>query len=130
MHCHRIRICAIKCTVTVSHAEAIRYALARWDGLALFLGDGRIELDSNAVERAIRPITLNRKNALFAGSDDGGQNWGVIASLIETAKLNGVDPQAYLVDVLTKLANGHLASRIDELMPWTFAQVPNATKVA
>jgi transposase len=110
-------------------ADAIRYALTRWDGLSLFLTDGRIELDSNAVERAIRPITLNRKNALFAGSDAGGENWGVIASLIETAKINGVDPQAYLVDVLTRLANGHLASRLDELMPWTFAQIPSRAKV-
>ena len=111
-------------------ADAIRYALTRWDGLGLFLDDGRIELDSNAVERAIRPITLNRKNALFAGSDAGGDNWGVIASLIETCKLNGVDPQAYLATVLTKLANGHLASRIHELMPWRFRQEPSQSKVA
>jgi transposase len=113
-----------------SIAEAIRYALARWAGLVLFLDDGRIELDSNAVERAIRPITLNRKNALFAGSDTGGASWGVIASLIETCKLNRVDPHAYLSAVLTKLANGHLASRIDELMPWNFAEKDQQTKVA
>ena len=67
-------------------AEAIRYALSRWEGLTGFLHDGRIEVDSNVVERAIRPIALNRKNALFAGSDGGGEHWAVIASLIETCK--------------------------------------------
>jgi hypothetical protein len=73
------------------------------------------------VERAIRPIALNRKNALFAGSDQGGVQWGVIASLIETAKLNAIDPQAYLADVLTRLVNRHPASQIDQLMPWAYA---------
>ncbi|MDN3575151.1 IS66 family transposase, partial [Methylobacterium longum] len=65
-------------------AEAIRYALSRWAGLSLFLDDGRVEIDSNTVERTIRPLALNRKNALFAGSDGGGEHWAVIASLIET----------------------------------------------
>ena len=102
-------------------AEAIRYAITRWEGLCLFLDDGRLELDSNSVERAIRPLALNRKNALFAGSDDGGDHWAVIASLIETAKLNGVDPQAWLTDTLTKLASGHSNHRLTELMPWTYA---------
>ena len=74
------------------------------------------------VERAIRPIALNRKNALFAGSDQGGVHWGVIASLIETCKLNAVDPQAYLADVLSRLVNRHPASQIDQLMPWAYAQ--------
>jgi transposase len=103
-------------------ARAIRYALKHWAGLTVFLDDGRIEIDSNVVERAIRPIALNRKNALFAGSDQGGVHWGVIASLIETAKLNAVDPQAYLADVLTRLVNRHPASQIDQLMPWAYAQ--------
>ena len=85
-------------------AEAIRYALSRWEGLTRFIGDGRIEIDNNAVERSIRPIALNRKNALFAGSDGGAEHWAVIASLIETCKLNDVDPLAYLADVLTKIA--------------------------
>ena len=102
-------------------AEAIRYALSRWDGLTRFIDDGRIEIDSNIVERAIRPIALNRKNALFAGSDGGAENWAIIASLIETCKLNGVDPQAYMADVLTKIVDGHLASKLDELMPWAYA---------
>jgi transposase len=102
-------------------AEAIRYGLGRWDGLVLFINDGRIEIDSNVVERAIRPIALNRKNALFAGSDGGGEHWAILASLIETAKLNRVDPQAYLADILARIANGHPINRIDELLPWTWA---------
>ena len=103
-------------------AQAIRYALKHWAGLTVFLDDGRVEIDSNVVERSIRPIALNRKNALFAGSDQGGVHWGVIASLVETAKLNAVDPQSYLADVLTRLVNRHPASQIDQLMPWTYAQ--------
>lgn len=99
-------------------AEAIRYALTRWEGLTRFLDDGQVELDSNTVERAIRPLALNRKNALFAGSDDGGDHWAVIASLIETAKLNGVDPQAWLADTLSRLAAGHPATALEALMPW------------
>lgn len=101
-------------------AEAIRYGLGRWDGLLRFLGDGRIEIDSNVVERAIRPIALNRKNVLFAGSDGGGEHWAILASLIETAKLNGIDPQAYLADILARIANGHPINRIDEFLPWTW----------
>lgn len=89
-------------------------------GMASFLDDGRIEIDSNVVERSIRPIALNRKNALFAGSDGGGEHWAVIASLIETCKLNGIDPHAYLTDVITKILNGHLNRRIDELLPWAY----------
>ncbi|MFK4492433.1 hypothetical protein ABIA45_007511 [Bradyrhizobium sp. USDA 336] len=72
--------------------DAIRYALSRWEGLTRFIDDGRIELDNNAVERSIPPITLNRKNALFAGSDGGAEHWAIIASLVETCKLNDVDP--------------------------------------
>ena len=102
-------------------AEAIRYALSRWDGLTRFVDDGRVEIDSNVVERAIRPIALNRKNALFAGSDGGAENWAIVATLIETCKLNGVDPMAYLADVLARIVNGHLASKLDELMPWAYA---------
>jgi hypothetical protein len=101
-------------------AEAIRYGLGRWDGLIRFLEDGRIEIDSNVVERAIRPIALNRKNALFAGSDGGGEHWAILASLIETSKLNGIDPQAYLADILARIANHHPINQIDELLPWTW----------
>ena len=78
-------------------------------------------MDSNAVERTIRPIALNRKNALFAGHDAGAENWGVIASLIETCKLNGVDPHAYLTDTLTAIVNGHKQSQINDLLPWNYA---------
>ena len=101
-------------------ADAIRYTLKLWDGLTLFLEDGRIELDTNPVERAIRGIALNRKNALFAGSDTGAEHWAVIASLIETCKLNDVDPHAYLTDILTRIVDRHPQSRIDELMPWAY----------
>ncbi|MDQ2804573.1 MAG: IS66 family transposase [Pseudomonadota bacterium] len=99
-------------------AGAIRYALNHWKGLVVFLDDGRIELDTNVVERAIRPVALSRKNALFAGSDEGGANWAHVASLVETCKLNGVEPQAYFTELLTRLVNGWPQARIDELMPW------------
>ena len=102
-------------------AEAIRYALNHWDGLTRFLDDGRIELDNNSVERAMRPVCLSRKNSLFAGSDEGGENWACLASLIETCKLNRVNPQAYFIDLLTRLVNGWPQKRIDELMPWAWA---------
>jgi transposase len=102
-------------------AEAIRYALNHRDGLVRFLEDGQIELDTNTVERAIRPICLSRKNALFASGDDGGARWAAVASLVETCKLNGVDPQRYFADVLTRLVNSWPNSRIDELMPWCWA---------
>jgi transposase len=99
-------------------AEAIRYGLSRWDELGRYLDDGRIEIDTNTVERSIRPIALNRKNALFAGSDQGGTNWAIIASLIETCKLNNLNPHAWMTDTLTKLVNHWPQSRIDDLMPW------------
>ena len=99
-------------------AQAIRYALNHRAGLVRFLDEGRVELDNNTVERAIRPICLSRKNALFASGDDGGARWAAVASLVETCKLNGVDPQRYLTDLLTRLVNGWPNSRIDELMPW------------
>jgi transposase len=100
-------------------AEVIRYALSRWEGLTRFIEDGRIEIDNNAVERSIRP-TLNRKNALFAGSDGGAEHWATIASLIETCKLNDVDPLRYLADVLTRIIDGHPNSEIDQLLPWAY----------
>ena len=99
-------------------AQAIRYALNHREGLVRFLEDGRIELDNNTVERAIRPVCLSRKNALFASGDDGGARWAAVASLVETCKLNGVDPQRYFTDLLTRLVNGWPNSRINELMPW------------
>jgi transposase len=111
-------------------AEAIRYALSRWAGLCLFLDDGRVEIDNNAVERAIRPIALNRKNALFAGSDGGAQHWAVIASLIETCKLLDVEPHGYLADVITRIVSGHPQSRLDDLLPWAYPETPKLRAVA
>jgi transposase len=101
-------------------AEAIRYALARWPALCRFVEDGRIELDNNPVERAIRPVALGRKNHLFAGSDGGADRWAVVASLLETAKLNGVEPYTYLKDVLERMTNGHPMRQIDDLLPWNW----------
>jgi len=101
-------------------AEAIRYALSRWEGLTRFLHDGRIELDTNPVERAIRPVALGRKNHLFAGSDGGGERWAIVCTLVETAKLNGVEPYAYLVDVLQRMVDGHPVNRLDDLLPWAW----------
>lgn len=111
-------------------AKAIRYALRHWDGLILFAGDGRIEMDTNTVERSIRPLALNRKNALFAGHDRGAVHWGIIASLIETCKLNGADPQAYLATVLGRLVNGWPMRQIDEILPWAFANKQTSRIVA
>ncbi|WP_425515397.1 IS66 family transposase [Mesorhizobium silamurunense] len=105
-------------------AEAIRYALSRWQGLTRFLDNGTIEIDSNVVERAIRPIALNRKNALFAGSDGGAEHWATIASLIETCKLNGVEPHTYLADVIARIVAGHPQSQIDDLLPWAYRPMP------
>ena len=108
-------------------AEAIRYALVRWPALTRFLDDGRIELDNNPVERAIRPIALGRKNHLFAGSDGGAARWAVVASLLATAKLNNVEPFAYLKDVLERMSNGHPMTKLGELLPWNWT--PSNAKV-
>jgi hypothetical protein len=111
-------------------AAAFRYALSRWEGLSRFLDDGHIEIDSNVVERAIRPLALNRKNALFAGSDGGGEHWAIHATLIETCKLNGVDPEAYLADIFARLVEGHPINRLDELLPWNRAAAHQARRAA
>ena len=101
---------------------ALKYIAKYWDGLILFLTDGRIEMDSNPVERTIRPIALQRKNALFAGHDAGAQNWAMLASLIETCKLNQVEPHSYLTGVLTAIINGHKQKHIDQLLPWNYVK--------
>lgn len=100
--------------------DALAYIAKYWEGLKLFLTDGRIEIDNNSVERTIRPIALNRKNALFAGHDAGAGNSATIASLIETCKLNAVDPLDYLASTLTAIVNGHKQSQIDVLLPWNY----------
>jgi transposase len=106
-------------------AEAIRYALTRGTSLSRFIDDGTIEIDNNAAERAIRPIALGRKNWLFAGSDRGGERAAGILSLIETAKLNGLDPEAYLRTVLARIAD-HPAKKIVALLPWGDVFTPKA----
>jgi transposase len=100
-------------------AKAIRYAIRHWPGLVAFLDDGRIEMDSNTVERAIRPHTLTRKNALFAGSDGGARHWSIAMTLIQSAKMNGVDPMAWLTDVLERVVSGRTkAHELHTLLPW------------
>ena len=99
-------------------AEAFRYTITRREALSRFITDGRLEADNNIAENAIRGIALGRKNYLFAGSDTGGERAAAIYTIVETAKLNGVNPEAYLCDTLAKIAEGHPITRIDELMPW------------
>jgi transposase len=99
-------------------AEAFRYALKRREALSRFLADGRLEADNNIAENALRGIALGRKNYLFAGADTGGERAAALYTIVQTAKLNGVNPQAYLKDTLGRIADGHPISRIDELMPW------------
>jgi transposase len=104
-------------------AQAIRYALNHWKGLIRFLDDGRFELDTNIVERAMRPVALGRKNALFAGADSGGKHWAIIATLIQTAKLNNVEPLAWLTDVLKRIVSGQTKrNQLDTLLPWNWKQ--------
>jgi hypothetical protein len=100
--------------------KAVAYILTRWEGLGLFAGDGRVEMDSNLVENQTRPLVLNRKNALFVGHDEGAQNWARIASLIATCKMNGVEPFACLKATLEAIAAGHPNAELDDLLPWAF----------
>jgi transposase len=102
---------------------AIRYALSRWDALTRYIEDGHIEIDNNAAERSLRGVALGRKNYLFAGSDAGGERAAAIYSLIGSAKLNGLDPEAYLRVVLTRIAD-HPINRIDDLLPWNISSTP------
>ena len=102
-------------------AKAMRYALRHWPGLVAFLDDGRIEMDTNVVERAIRPVTLNRKNALFAGSDGGARHWAIAMTLIGTATLNGIEPMAWLTDALERVVSGRTKSHeLESLLPWNW----------
>ena len=98
-------------------AKAIGYSLTRWQALTRYCQDGRIEMDNNAAERALRGVALGRGNYLFRGSDAGGERAAAIYSLVQTAKLNGIDPEAYLREVLGRIAD-HPINRIDELLPW------------
>lgn len=110
-------------------AKAMDYMLKRWPAFTRFLDDGRICLSNNAAERALRGIALGRKSWLFAGSDRGGQRAAAMYSLIVTAKMNDVDPQAWLADVLARIA-GHPAHRLDELLPWNWRKQPATAAVA
>jgi len=101
-------------------AMAVRYALGRWEALLRFCDDGRIEIDNNAAERALRVVALGRKDFLSAGSDGGGESAAAIYSLLGTAKLNGIDPESYLRNVLSRIAD-HPINRIEELLPWNVA---------
>jgi transposase len=98
-------------------AMAVRYALGRWEALMRFCDAGHIEVDNNAAERALRAVALGRKNFLFAGSDGGGESAAAIYSLVGTAKLNGIDPESYLRNLLSRIAD-HPVNRIEELLPW------------
>jgi len=98
-------------------AMAVRYALGRWEALLRYCDDGRLEIDNNAAERALRVVALGRKNFLFAGSDGGGESAAAIYSLVGTAKLNGIDPESYLRNVLSRIAE-HPVNRIEQLLPW------------
>jgi transposase len=101
-------------------ALAVRYALGRWEALLRYCDDGRLEIDNNAAERALRVVALGRKNFLFAGSDGGGESAAAMYSLIGTAKLNGIEPESYLRNVLSRIAE-HPVNQIDQLLPWNIA---------
>jgi transposase len=102
-------------------AEAINYTLRHWEGLTVFLTDGRVEVDTNTVERSMRPIALGRKNSLFSGSEGGAESWAILASLLNTAKLNGLDPQTYLCDVLERIVSGRTKNhQLRELLAWNW----------
>lgn len=107
-------------------AKAVRYMLTRWTALTRYLDDGRLEIDNNAAERALRAVVLGRKNWLFAGADVGGERAAAMYTLIETAKLNGLDPEAYLRDVIARIAD-HKITRIAELLPWNWAKADGVT---
>jgi hypothetical protein len=102
-------------------AKAIRYARSRWDALTCYCADGRLDISNNAAENAIRPLAVGRKNWLFAGSDAGGERAAIFYTLIRTAKLNGIEPEAYLREVLTRIG-GHPINAIEALLPWNIAK--------
>jgi transposase len=110
-------------------AKAMRYTIGRWAALSRYIDDGRIEIDNNAAERSIRGIALGRKNWLFAGSDAGGERAAIIYSLIETCKLNGIDPEAYLRSILTRIAD-HSINRIADLLPWNWESIQSRAQAA
>ena len=108
----------LSCRPSQALAEAFRYTIKRRETLTRFVTDGRLEADNNIAENAMRKIALGRRNYLFAGSDSGGERAASIYSLVASAKLNGINPETYLKEILTRIAVGHPINRIDELMPW------------
>ena len=105
-------------------AEAIKYTLAHWGGLNRFLDDGRIEVDNNTVERSMRPISLGRKDSLFAGNDGGARSWAILASLLQTAKLNGHDPFTWLNDALERIVSGQVKTHeLERLLAWNWEPI-------
>jgi hypothetical protein len=112
-------------------ADAIRYTLSHWNGLIRFLDDGRLEVDSNTVERTMRPIALGRRNHLFAGDDGGAETWAILASLLTTARLNDIDPFTWLNDVLEKIVSGSVkANDLDQLLVWNWKAAREAARSA
>jgi transposase len=109
---------ATKLSAKSDLADAFRYTIKRRTALSHFLGDARLEIDNNIAENAMRGVALGRKNYLFAGSDTGGGRAAAMYTIMQTAKLNGVSPEAYLRDTLARIAEGHPINRIEELMPW------------
>ncbi|EHK79135.1 transposase IS66 [Sinorhizobium meliloti CCNWSX0020] len=107
----------------------MRYALSRWAALSVYIDDGRVEIDNDIAERAMRPLGIGRKNWLFAGSDKGGERIANILTIIETAKLHGHNPEAYLTDVLTRIQS-HSKDRLQELLPWQWAPAKDRYEAA
>jgi len=121
----------VKVSKTSKLAIAIRYSLNHWSGLILFLEDGRLEIDSNTVERSMRSVALGRRNSLFAGNDGGARSWAILASLLQTAKLNGHDPHTYLNDVLERIVSGRVKTHeLHQLLAWNWQPAPDLEAVA
>ena len=133
MQALKLRLEAVKDGVSRQSTliKAIDYMLERWDGLTAFLDDGRLEPDTNTVERSIRPIGIGKKNSLFSGDEGGGETWAILASLLNTAKLNGVDPEAYLADILERMVSGATKSnQLRELLVWNWKAAREAERTA
>jgi len=117
----------VKLSGKLELAKAFRYTITRREALTRFVTDGRLEVDNNVAENAMRGIALGRKNYLFCGSDSGGERAAAIYTLVTTAKLNGLNPETYLRDILAKIAEGHTINRIAELMPWRMIPAANTS---
>jgi transposase len=133
MEALKVRLEAVKDGISRQSTliKAIDYMLERWTGLTAFLDDGRLEPDTNTVERTIRPISIGKKNSLFSGNEGGGETWAILASLLNTAKLNGVDPEAYLADVLERMVSGRTKhNQLHKLLVWNWKAAREAERRA